>query len=179
MSGGILSYKGTVPKLAANVFVAPSASVIGDVEIGSKSGIWFNCVVRGDVNVVRIGERTNIQDTTVIHVSSRGQGTFIGDDVTIGHAAIVHACTVEDRAFIGMRACVMDGARIESLGMVAAGALITPGTTVKSRELWAGSPARYKRQLTDDEISDIDHFARLYWDLASDYLDAGIGKPGG
>jgi len=166
----LLPYKNIMPAFGRAVFVAPNAAVIGDVAVGDESSIWFSCTVRGDVNNVVIGARTNIQDGTVIHVSSVGQGTYIGDDVTVGHMALLHACTVESGAFIGMQACVMDGAKVESGAMVAAGALVTPGKIVPAGELWAGAPAIFKRQLTEDEKADILHSAKHYVELARRYL---------
>ncbi|MFO1112810.1 MAG: gamma carbonic anhydrase family protein [Rhodospirillales bacterium] len=168
----LLPYRGIRPRLALRVFIAPGASVIGDVEIGAEASIWFGCVVRGDVNVVRIGERTNIQDGTVIHVAKEGQGTFIGADITVGHMALLHACTLEDGAFVGMRATVMDDALVESGAMVAAGALITPGKRVRRGELWAGSPAKKIRELTDADRLAMAKLAPRYVALAADYLDA-------
>jgi methylmalonyl-CoA mutase C-terminal domain/subunit len=123
MASNILPYKGIWPVIDVGVFLAPNAYVIGDVEIGPETNIWFGCVVRGDMNVIRIGRRVNVQDATVIHVDSRKYGTFIGDDVTIGHSAIIHACTLADRSFIGMQACIMDGAVVESDRPRAAGIL--------------------------------------------------------
>ena len=169
MTSLILPYKGVAPTIHETVFVAPTAVIIGDTEIGEESGIWFGCVVRGDVNIIRIGKRTNIQDGTIIHVASRGQGTFIGDDVTVGHMAVLHACTVESNAFIGMKACVMDGAYVETGAMVGAGALVTPGKRVKSGQLWAGSPAKYVRDLTLEEIAFFPESARHYAGLARTY----------
>jgi carbonic anhydrase/acetyltransferase-like protein (isoleucine patch superfamily) len=169
MSGLILPYKTILPTLHPTAFIAPSAVVIGDTEIGEDSGIWFGCVVRGDVNVIRIGKRTNIQDGTIIHVASKGQGSFIGDDITVGHMAVLHACTLEDRCFIGMKACVMDGAFIESEAMVGAGALVTPGKRVKRGQLWAGSPARHVRDLTPQELAFIPESAAHYARLAEAY----------
>lgn len=161
-----------LPRLGRRVFVAPTATVIGDVEIGDESSVWFGCVVRGDVNVVRIGARTNIQDGTVIHVAKDGQGTFIGSDITIGHMALLHACTLEDGAFIGMRATVMDDCLVERGAMVAAGALITPGKRVRSGELWAGTPAKPIRMLTDGDRAALNKLAPHYVSLAADYLSA-------
>jgi len=115
----ILPYKGISPRISEKAFIAPSASIVGDVEIGAGSGIWFNCVVRGDVEWVKIGERTNVQDGTVIHVTRNGHPTRIGSNVTIGHACILHACTIEDYSFVGMGALVMDDAVIESGAMLA------------------------------------------------------------
>ena len=151
MSDDILPFEGTVPSLADDVFVAPGAKVIGDVHIGEGSGIWYGCVIRGDVNEVRIGAGVNIQDGTVIHVATKGQGTYIGDDVSVGHMALIHACTLEPGCFIGMKAVIMDGAVVETGAMVAAGALVTPGKRVKAGELWTGSPAVMRRALTEDD----------------------------
>lgn len=164
------AYKSVSPKIAASVFVAENAVIIGDVEIGEESSIWYNCVVRGDVNDIKIGARTNIQDGTVIHVSSTTQGTYIGDDVTVGHMALIHACTIGDRAFIGMKACVMDDAVVEEEAMVAAGALVTSGKRVPKHQLWAGSPAKYMRDLTSEEIKFLKFSAERYVALSRTYL---------
>jgi len=171
MSGLILPYRKTLPNIADNAFVAPNAVVIGDVEIGPETGIWFNCVVRGDVNDIRIGARTNIQDGTVIHVSGGVQGTYIGDDVTIGHMALIHACTLEDNSFIGMKATVMDLAIVESGAMVAAGSIVTPGKRVKSGQLWAGTPARYVRDLKESDLEMMKYTAPHYVKLAREYIE--------
>jgi carbonic anhydrase/acetyltransferase-like protein (isoleucine patch superfamily) len=136
--------------------VAPTAAVIGDVTIGAGSGIWFHCVVRGDTNYIRIGARTNIQDGTIIHVNHITHPTIIGDDVTVGHGAIIHACVLEDRAFVGMGATVLDGAVIEQGGMLAAGALLTPNKRIGRGELWQGAPARLARVMSPEEAA---HFA--------------------
>lgn len=153
MKANILPYKGILPKIAADAFIAPGSHIIGDVEIGSKVGVWFNCVLRGDVAEIRVGERTNIQDGTVIHVTRNGHPTIIGSGITIGHSALLHACNLEDSCFIGMSATVMDDVLVESGAMVAAGALVTPRKTVKTGQLWAGSPAKYMRDLTEEEIA--------------------------
>ena len=166
----LFPYKNKLPLIGKNVFIAPTAAIVGDVEIGEQSSIWFNCVVRGDVNDVKIGARTNIQDGTVIHVSSKLQGTYIGNDVTVGHMAMLHACTIEDEAFIGMMACVMDGATVEKGAMVAAGALVTPGKRILSGQLWGGSPARFMRELSEEEKKYIPYSAGHYVRLASNYL---------
>lgn len=169
MSNFILPYKGIYPKIHDTAFIAASASVVGDVEIGEDSNIWYNCVLRGDVNDIKIGARTNIQDGTVIHVTTNFQGTYIGNDVTVGHAAILHACTVEDFGFVGMQACVMDGAVVESRGMLAAGALLTPNKRVPSGQLWAGSPAKYMRDLTQGELDYINWSAPHYVELGREH----------
>ena len=165
----IRPYKEITPKIHDSVFVADNAAVIGDVEIGEQSNIWFSVTIRGDVHQIRIGARTNIQDGSVVHVTTGGNGTHIGDDVTIGHAAILHDCTVHDFGFVGMQACVMDGAIVESFGMLAAGALLTPGKVVPSNQLWAGSPAKYMRDLTQEEIDYIKWSAPHYVQLGQDY----------
>jgi carbonic anhydrase/acetyltransferase-like protein (isoleucine patch superfamily) len=163
-------YKGILPRIGAGVFLAPGAQIVGDVEIGEESSVWFNCVLRGDVAEVRIGSRTNIQDGTVIHTSSFPRGTIIGDDVTVGHMAMLHACTLESGSFVGMMACVMDNAVVETGGMVAAGALVTKGTRVGKGELWAGSPAKMLRAVTDKERDYIAWSAKHYVKLSRDYL---------
>lgn len=163
-------YKNIMPRIGQKVWLAPGAQIVGDVEIGEQAGIWYNCVIRGDVNDIKIGPRTNIQDGTVIHVSSTLQGTYIGADVTVGHMALLHACTIEDGAFIGMKACVMDGAYVERGAMVAAGALVTPGKRVPSGQLWAGSPAKFMRNLTEAEQAHILYSAKHYVELAARYL---------
>lgn len=169
MSGLILPHKGVLPAIDPTAFIAQTATVIGDVRIGPETGIWYGCVVRGDVNEIRIGARTNIQDGTVIHVAAKGQGTYIGDGITVGHMALLHACTLEDNCFIGMKACVMDGATVESGAMVAAGALVTPGKRVKSGQLWAGSPARPIRELTEQDLAYFPVSAAQYASLAAEY----------
>ncbi len=174
MAGLILPYRGVMPTIADGVFVAPTASVIGDVEIGPECSIWFGVTIRGDMNGVRIGRRSNVQDGTVIHIESTTHSTFIGDDVNIGHGAIVHACTLEDGCFIGMGATVMDGAVVESKAMVAASALVTSGKRVKSGELWAGVPAKFMRPLDDGDLDYMAQVPPIYATLAKEYLEAGI-----
>jgi carbonic anhydrase/acetyltransferase-like protein (isoleucine patch superfamily) len=169
MAGLILSYEKTVPTIADNTFIAPNATVIGDVVIGAESGIWFNCLLRGDVNEIRIGERTNIQDGSVVHVSGQGQGTYIGNDITIGHMALIHACTLEDGCFIGMNATVMDDCVVESGAMVAAGALVPPGKRVLAGQVWGGTPARYLRDIRESDLQMMRHTAPYYVELANSY----------
>ena len=167
----IKTYKGIYPRVCDTAFVAENAIIIGDVHVGKESSIWYNCVLRGDVNDIKIGQRTNIQDGTVIHVSSTTQGTYIGDDVTVGHMALIHACTIGDRAFIGMKACVMDNSVVEEEAMVAAGALVTSGKRVPKHQLWGGSPARYMRDLTEEEIKFLKFSADRYVKLSRSYLN--------
>lgn len=172
MTGVILPFQGVLPTIDSTAFIAHTAAVIGDVVIGPESSVWYGCTLRGDVNEIRVGARTNIQDGTVVHVSRRGQGTYIGDDITIGHMALIHACTLESGCFIGMKACVMDGAVVESGAMVAAGALVTPGKRVKSGQLWAGSPARAIRELTEEDLAPFSVLSGGYVELAQVYRKA-------
>lgn len=161
----ILPYKGVLPTIDETAFVAANAAIVGDVIIGPETGIWYGCTLRGDVNIIRIGARTNIQDGTVIHVATHGHGTHIGDDVTVGHMALLHDCTIEDGAYIGMQACLMDGVVVEKRAFVAAGALVTPHKRVPTGQLWAGRPARYVRDLGPDDYKLMDwsgpHYVRL------------------
>lgn len=176
----VISYKSILPKIADGVFVADTARVIGDVEIGSGCGIWFGAVIRGDVNSIRIGKMTNIQDGAVIHVASEaamadgrhkhGYPTIIGNGVTVGHQALVHACQIGDDCLIGMQSCIMDAAVVEAGSIVAAGALLTPGKRVPAGQLWAGSPARYVRDVTAEELDDIKWSAEHYNQLMKNYL---------
>jgi carbonic anhydrase/acetyltransferase-like protein (isoleucine patch superfamily) len=149
----LLPFGGQRPRLAERVFVAPGVIVLGDVEIGEDSSVWYNSVIRGDVMPIRIGARVNVQDLSVIHVTSGRASTTIGDDVTIGHRAIVHGCVVENACLIGMGAIVMDEAVVGTESLVGAGAVVTPGTQIPPRSLVIGSPARVKRSLTDDEVA--------------------------
>ncbi len=180
MPGHILPFRGVMPKIAPDVFIAETAVVIGDVEIGSGSSIWYGCVVRGDINKIRIGRNTNIQDGTIIHCNhdragdyretGGGEPTIVGDNVVVGHMALLHACTVRDNAFIGMKALVLDRATIESGAMVAAGATVTPGKLVPSGELWAGMPARRVRKLSEDDMAQGLYIANHYQALAAEYV---------
>jgi carbonic anhydrase/acetyltransferase-like protein (isoleucine patch superfamily) len=145
-------YVHATPVIDASAFIANNAVVCGDVAIGADTSIWFGCVVRGDVQAIRIGARCNIQDGTVIHASTNGEPTRIGDDVTVGHAAVLHACTLESGAFVGLGARVLDRAVVRSEGMLAAGAVLTSGKVVGSGELWGGNPARLMRELKPEEL---------------------------
>jgi len=167
--GVIMPFGDTRPSIADDAFIAQGAVIVGNVKIGAGSAIWFNSVVRADVNVVRIGENTNLQDGSVVHVTRKTHGTFIGSNITIGHMALIHGCTLEDGCFIGMRATVMDGAVVKSGAMVAAGALVTPNKVVKSGELWTGSPAKPARQLDDAELEYMKNSAAHYAKLAAMY----------
>lgn len=167
----ILKYKNITPFVAEDVFIAPGSAVIGDVHIGSQSNVWFGCVIRGDVNYIRIGERTNIQDGTVIHVTRKTGPTIIGNGVTVGHSVLLHACTLEDNCFIGMHSTIMDKAVVESGAWVAAGALVTPGKRVLKGQIWAGNPARFLRDMTREEIDFIPVSSDNYTRLAREYMD--------
>lgn len=156
------------PTIAADAFIAPTAAVIGQVTVGPQSGIWFHCVLRGDTAPITVGARTNLQDGTIVHVNP-DMPTHIGDDVTVGHAAIIHACTLHDRAFVGMGATVLDGAVIESGGMLAAGSLLTPNKRIGAGELWSGSPARLTRVLGAEEAARFARTAPGYVQLAMRY----------
>jgi len=166
MNGPLYPFEGKLPTIHARAWVAPTAAVIGDVEIGELSNIWYHCVLRGDSNYIRIGARTNIQDGTIIHVNSGTFPTIIGDDVTVGHAAIIHACTLANRAFVGMGATVLDGAVIEEGGVLAAGSVLPPGKRVPALELWVGNPAKLMRVLTPEQRADFDTTAPHYVELA-------------
>jgi carbonic anhydrase/acetyltransferase-like protein (isoleucine patch superfamily) len=174
-SGLILPFKGKTPRISKDAFIAPTASVIGDAEIGARTGIWFQVVIRADMNFVRIGEHCNLQDGTIVHVDSVTFPAIIGDNVTVGHQAIIHACTLETDSFVGMQAVVMDGAVVEGGAMVAAGALVPPGKRIPKGQLWAGAPAKYLRDVGNKEIAMMRRIAPTYWQLAQDYLKEGIG----
>ena len=151
-AGPLWSLDGVSPRIAPDAWVAPTAVVIGDVELGACSSIWFNCVVRGDTNRIRIGARTNIQDASILHVNpGDGMACLIGDDVTVGHMAIVHAARLHDRAFVAMAAVVLDQAEIEPGGVLAAGGVLTPGKRIGPNEMWAGTPAKLVRVLSEEE----------------------------
>jgi carbonic anhydrase/acetyltransferase-like protein (isoleucine patch superfamily) len=165
----LFSLDGVAPTIASDAWVAPTAVVIGDVVIGAQSGVWFNCVLRGDTNSIRIGARCNIQDGSILHVNAGRFPCLLGDDVTVGHAAIVHACTLQDRAFVGMGATVLDGAVIEEGGMLGAGALLTPRKRIGRNELWTGAPARLIRVMSAEERAGFDQTAVHYVELAGRY----------
>ncbi|SEA49878.1 Carbonic anhydrase or acetyltransferase, isoleucine patch superfamily [Desulfuromusa kysingii] len=162
-------YQGLSPKLDPTVFCAASAEIIGDVVIGVDSSVWFQVVIRGDVNSIHIGDRSNIQDGTVIHVTHDIYPTIIGDDVTVGHNVILHGCKIGNRCLIGMGAIVLDGAEVADDAMVAAGALVTPGTSIPSGTLYAGAPARFKRHLSEKEVDDLKQSAKHYVHYAENY----------
>lgn len=164
----ILPFRGKFPRIHDSAFIAPGCRIIGDVEIGADASIWYNCVIRADANRIVIGARSNIQDGSVVHCDSPkpqrpdGFPTIIGEDVLIGHLAMIHGCILEDRAFVGLGAIVMDGCRIASDGMLAAGAMLSPNKVIESRQLWMGSPAKFARDLTDEAVADMQRGVQSY-----------------
>jgi carbonic anhydrase/acetyltransferase-like protein (isoleucine patch superfamily) len=165
----VMPWNGHHPKLGRGVFVASGAAVIGQVEIGEDSNVWFNTVIRGDVNTIKIGARTNIQDNTTVHVTSKTGPTVIGDNVTIGHNAVIHACTIEDYCLIGMGSTILDGAVIRSNCFIAAGSVVTPGKEMPSGMMVMGSPAKPVRPLTQAELDFLRKSALDYVETAKSY----------
>ena len=172
MGGLIVPYEGVRPRIAATVYVAPGATIIGDVEVGAESSIWFGAVIRGDFNKATIGERSNIQDRCVVHVDLVTP-TTIGSGVTVGHAAVIHGCTLEDGCLIGVRATILDDAVVGNQAFIAAGAVVSPGTRVGARELWGGVPARRLRDLPGDDLARMVQAADSYVRHARQYMEAG------
>lgn len=169
----IRTFKGITPKVDLSAYVDLSAQAIGDVEIGAESSIWMNVVLRGDVHHIRIGKRSNIQDLTMVHVMRDTHPTIIGDEVTIGHSAIVHGTTIEDRVLVGMGAVLLNGVHIESDCIIAAGTLLTEGTRIPARSLVMGRPGKVKRPLTDEEVSEIKWYSDNYVKYRLDYMADG------
>lgn len=166
----IKPFNDVLPEIHESVFVAENATVIGDVEIGKDSSIWFGSVLRGDVNYIRIGARTNIQDGSVIHVSSKTHPTVLEDEVTVGHRVTLHGCYIETGCLIGIGAIILDGVRVGRNSLVAAGSLLTPNARIPPRSLVMGAPARVKRQLSDAEVKDLERFWQNYVALNRTYL---------
>lgn len=179
------NFMGIAPTIHRSAFIADTAVIIGDVHVGMESGIWFNSVVRGDVNSIRIGCRSNIQDLCMLHVtgsrggSVSGNPLIIGDDVTVGHCVTLHGCTIEDNAFIGMNAVILDGCVVGRGAMVAAGSLVTPGTVIPPGTLWMGSPAGFRRDLSRDDRERMARTAESYIKLASNYRESARPMPEG
>src|SRR5512140_241925 len=173
----VAPFRGISPRLHPSVLVMEGGRVIGDVEIGEGSSIWPGAVVRGDVHHVRIGARSNLQDGVVVHVTTDRHATLIGDDVTVGHRAVLHGCTVRERCLIGIGAIVLDGAVVGPDAMVGAGALVPPGMVVPPGVLVLGAPARVRRALTDEEKAGLRESAAHYVELAARYRAEGWGKP--
>jgi gamma-carbonic anhydrase len=175
----IIPYRNILPQIDSSAFVAPNAVLSGNVKVGKNSGIWYGCVLRGDVTKIVIGDNTNVQDNCVFHgtrpnhaqnkTGAEGAPVIVGDNVTIGHGAIIHACVIEDFAFVGMGSVVMDLARVEKYGMLAAGAVLTPKKVVKTGQIWAGNPAKYFRDMTEEEKAYIKISADNYAELAKEY----------
>ncbi len=163
-------YRGQLPRVHPTAFIDHSAQVIGDVEIGQESSVWMLCVIRGDVHRIRIGDRSNVQDGTVIHVMKDTHPTVIGHDVTIGHAAVVHGCTIEDRCLIGMGAILLNGVRVGTGSIIAAGTLLPEGTQVPPRSLVMGSPGKVRRTLSDADLDEIQMYADRYVAYRLDYM---------
>lgn len=172
----IVAFDGKAPRLAASVFLAEGSAVTGDVEIGEDSSLWFGTVVRGDVNHVRIGARTNLQDQTVVHVTAGRHPTVIGDDVTVGHRAVLHGCTVRDRCLVGIGAIVLDGVVVGPDAMIGAGALVPPGMVVPPGKLVLGAPAKVKRDLTPEELASLRATAARYVGYAAVYRRGGAAR---
>lgn len=177
MSNHIRPFRGIHPVIGERTYVDIAASVIGDVEIGVDSSVWPMVAIRGDVNIIRIGDRTNIQDGSVLHVthqgplSPEGNALHIGSDVTIGHGAVVHACTIEDECLIGMGSVILDGAVIKKGAMIGAGSVVSPGKVLEGGYLYLGSPARQVRELSQKEKDFLAYSARHYVQLKDDYLN--------
>jgi carbonic anhydrase/acetyltransferase-like protein (isoleucine patch superfamily) len=166
----IRKFKDFAPAVDPSAYVDESAQVVGKVTIGAEASVWMNVVIRGDVNEIRIGKRTNVQDLTCVHVMRGTHPTTIGDDVTIGHSAVIHGCTVEDRVLIGMGAILLNGVHVEPDCIIAAGTLLTEGTRIPSRSIVMGRPGKVKRPLTDDEVAGIRWYADAYVKYRLDYV---------
>jgi carbonic anhydrase/acetyltransferase-like protein (isoleucine patch superfamily) len=166
----IRKFKGVTPAIDPSAYVDESAQVIGDVTLGSESSVWMNVVIRGDVNAIRIGARSNIQDLTMVHVMRETHPTSIGDEVTVGHSAVIHGCTIEDRVLIGMAAVLLNGVKIGHDSIVAAGTLLTEGTEIPPRSLVMGRPGKVKRPLTDEEVAEIRWYADNYVSYRIEYM---------
>jgi carbonic anhydrase/acetyltransferase-like protein (isoleucine patch superfamily) len=172
----IIEYRGKTPSVHPSAFVAPTAVLIGDIEIGAEASIWFGVVVRADNGPIRIGARSNVQDNAVLHVSEGGK-TIVGADVTIGHGAIMEDCTIEDGALVGTRAVVLNGATVGRRSLVAAGSVVAANFVVPAATLVAGAPAVVKKPLEGSAAAWVDHATREYVDLSRSYLHHGIGDP--
>lgn len=168
----VISHEGIEPTIGEDVFIAPGAYVIGDVELGNGASVWYGSVVRGDIHYVRIGEGTNIQDGAVVHVTADTGPVVVGRNVTVGHRVVLHGCTVEDLSLVGMGSVVLDGAVVEKYAMVAAGAVVTPGTVVQSGMLFGGVPAKPIRELTAEEMRYFEESAAHYREYAESHRNS-------
>jgi gamma-carbonic anhydrase len=167
---GLYALDGLRPTVGGRVFLADNASVIGDVTLGDEASVWFGAVLRGDQQTIRIGARTNVQDNVVIHIASGTGPTIVGDEVTIGHSAVVHACTIGSTCLIGMGSIVLDGAVVGERSFVAAGTLVTPNTIIPARSFVLGRPGRVTRQTTDDEVASMRASAAHYVSYARQFM---------
>ena len=165
----IKSFRGVEPRIHETAFVAENVVIIGDVEIGEQSSVWYGSILRADVNSIRIGARTNIQDASVIHVTSKTHDTVLEDEITLGHRVTIHGCYIETGSLIGIGAIVLDGARVGRNSLIAAGSLVTPNTEIPPHSLVMGSPARVKRELSDEEVKDLARFWQNYIELTKHY----------
>ncbi|KRB85522.1 carbonic anhydrase [Sphingomonas sp. Root710] len=173
----ISAVKGIAPRIAPTAFVAPGCRIIGDVSLGENASVWYNCVIRGDMSHIRIGARTNVQDSCMIHCDDANSNhpiypTLIGEDCMVGHMSMLHGCTLEDRAVAGMGTIIFNGATIESDGMLAAGAMLTSGKVIRSGELWSGRPAKFLRNLTAKEIASNQEATAFYIENCRRHADA-------
>ena len=164
-------YKGIWPKIGKRVYIAEGAQIVGDVEIADHSSVWYNCVIRGDVHYIRIGTHTNIQDGSICHVMKDEYPLILKDYVTVGHAVMLHGCTIESHCLIGMRATILNNVTVGAHSIIAAGALLPEGTIIPPRSLVIGMPAKVKRELLDDEVASIDEYARRYYEYKETYLN--------
>src|SRR5262245_17247268 len=169
MTGQVWPYRGVLPTIDASAFIAPGTHVIGDVRIGAQATTWCTCRAHGDVGSIEIGARTKLQDGTIVHVTGGRFDTFIGDDVLVGHQCIIHGCRLENEAFVGMGATIMDGCVLERGAMLGAGSLLSPGKTIKSGQLWLGRPARFVRELAAAEVEANRESVAHYVKLAQEY----------
>jgi carbonic anhydrase/acetyltransferase-like protein (isoleucine patch superfamily) len=172
----LYEHKGDRPRLGRDVFVAPGAIVIGDVVLGDEASVWFGVVIRGDVMPIRFGHRTNVQDGSIVHVTRGKARTTVGNDVTIGHMALLHGCTVGDGVLVGMGSVLLDGSIVEDEAIVAAGALVSPGTRIPRRSLAMGRPARVVRALTDSDLAWMRESARVYVQYARTFLSTAVRR---
>ncbi len=175
----IKSFQNQTPKIHETAFIAENAVIIGDVEIGAESSVWYGSILRGDVNYIRIGKRTNIQDASVIHVSSKTHPTVLEDEITLGHRVTLHGCYIETGCLIGIGAIILDGVRVGRNSLVAAGSLLTPNTQIPPRSLVMGSPAKVRRELDEDEIKDLERFWQNYVSLSRIYKSESSAVAGG
>ena len=178
MSGVLVirSYRGQWPKIASSAYVDPAATIIGDVTIGESSSVWPGAVIRGDINTIRIGARTNIQDGAVLHVMREKFGLELGDSVTVGHGAVLHGCKIESRVLVGMGAIVLNGARVGAGSIIGAGTLILEGTAVPPGSLFLGHPGKFHRALTPQDLDGIDRYAARYVEYAETYKAESVAE---